>query len=54
MNNLYYNIENDFKLLKSHKNFDVLYRYALYIGKKKKLFMVLKGDGFSMTIDKRF
>lgn len=53
--NKVYLVENHKQVLfKSHDNEEVLWRYSLYVARKKKLYMVFKGEGWSCTIDKRF
>lgn len=53
--NKVYLVENHKQILfKSHDSEDVLFRYSCYIAKKKKLYMVFKGNGWSTTIDGRF
>lgn len=52
--NKVYLIKNHKQILfNSHDDEDVLYRYSCYVAKKKKLYMVFKGNGWSTTIDGR-
>lgn len=54
MNKLYKVVSNKKEFINEHKNYDVLLRYAKYVGKKHKLFMVFCADGYSFTMDERF
>lgn len=51
---LYAVINHKEVFINQHKKYDVLLRYAKYVGKKNKLFMIFHADGFEFTIDERF